>query len=100
MKRVASSGVAAIALRSKVPILPVGITGTERLGPLGRVAFPTGKLTVTTGQPFTLPSTAGTVQREQLDYFTEMIMERVAYLLPEDYRGAYRVGVSSPLVRS
>ena len=66
MKRAASAGVASIALHSQTPILPVAITGTERLGSVLRVAFPTGKLKVIIGQPFSLPVIEGRLPREQL----------------------------------
>ncbi|MFQ5872233.1 MAG: lysophospholipid acyltransferase family protein [Dehalococcoidia bacterium] len=95
MKRAASPGVAAIALRCRAPILPVGIVGTEKLGPVWRVALPTGTLRVIIGQPFTLPSIDGKVGRHRLNSLTHMIMDRVAILLPEQYRGAYRTAVGT-----
>ncbi|MBI2855569.1 MAG: 1-acyl-sn-glycerol-3-phosphate acyltransferase [Chloroflexi bacterium] len=87
--RQAMSGVALIALRSGAPILPVGMTGTERIGPIWQVAVPRGTFRVRIGQPFSLPSIEGRVSREQLGALTTMIMERVAALLPESYRGVY-----------
>ncbi|MFQ5933112.1 MAG: lysophospholipid acyltransferase family protein [Dehalococcoidia bacterium] len=89
MGRAVSPGVATLALRARAPILPVGIVGTERLKPLWRVVLPTGALTVTIGQPFMLPSIDGKIGRDRLNSFTDMIMERVANLLPEQYRGDY-----------
>ena len=88
--RRAISGIALIALRSQVPLLPVGITGTERMEPLLRVAYPTGHIKVNIGRIFTLPSLEGRVKRAQLDSLTDMIMGRVALLLPESYHGVYR----------
>ena len=82
-------GIALLATRSQAPLLPVGITGTERLGPLWRVAFPTGRITVRIGQPFSLPVLEGRLERAQLEALTNMIMQRVAALLPESYRGKY-----------
>ena len=90
--RNAMPGVALIALRSGAPILPVGITGTERIGPLWQVAIPRGTFRIRIGQPFSLPSIEGRVGRKQLDGLTDMIMERVAILLPESYRGVYSLG--------
>ena len=43
----ARTGVARLALVTQAAILPVGITGTERLGTWMRVFNPTGRLTVT-----------------------------------------------------
>ena len=87
-------GIALMALRTGVPILPVGITGTERLGPLWRIAFPTGKIRVRIGAPFTLPAVRGRVGREQLESLADSIMAHVSDLLPPEYRGVYRASVS------
>ena len=85
----ALSGVTLLALKSGAPILPVGITGTERLGPIVRVAFPTGNIRVNIGQVFSLPVIHGKLEKPQLDSMTSMIMERIAALLPESYHGVY-----------
>ena len=82
-------GVALLAVKSQAPLLPVGITGTERLGSLLRVAWPTGHLKVNIGQPFSLPVIEGKLERAQLNALTDMIMRRVAMQLPESYRGVY-----------
>lgn len=83
-------GAALLALWSQAPILPVGITGTERLGPLWRVAFPTGEITVRIGRPFSFPPVEGRVAKAQVQSLADMIMFRVAELLPERYRGIYQ----------
>ncbi len=88
MKR-ALSGVAALALKSQVPLLPVGITGTEQLNNLLRVFNPTGKIKVKIGSVFSIPSIEGKVSKEVLESITDMIMGRIAVLLPESYRGVY-----------
>ena len=85
----AGLGVALVALRTQAPILPVGITGTERLGAMWRIAFPVGEVTVRIGQPFTLPDIQGHLERPQLQSLADMVMQRVAALLPEAYRGVY-----------
>ena len=84
-------GVALLALHTQVPILPVGIEGTAHLGPYWRVAFPTGHITLRVGQPFTLPSMEGRVGRAQLQSLADMVMYRVAALMPEHQRGVYRL---------
>jgi 1-acyl-sn-glycerol-3-phosphate acyltransferase len=88
MKR-AIPGIAMIALRSGAPILPVGITGTEVIGPPWQVAIPKGQFRIRIGQPFTIPPMEGAVVRGQLEAITTMIMERVAAMLPKSYRGVY-----------
>ena len=44
--RRAIPGIAVIALRSRAPILPVGIVGTEVIGSLWQVAMPKGAFTI------------------------------------------------------
>ena len=84
-------GVAMLALRTQAPILPVGIMGTAHLGPYWRVATPTGRITLRVGQPFSLPSIEGKVGRAQLQGLADMVMYRIAALLPEDLQGVYRL---------
>lgn len=85
----AKSGFAQIALHTQAPILPVGIVGTENLGAWTRVFFPTGKLTINIGSVFSLPDVQGKPNKEIIDSFADMIMDRVAQLLPESHRGVY-----------
>lgn len=85
----AKSGFVQIALHTKATILPVGITGTENMGSWGRVFFPTGRLKINIGTVFSLPDVEGKPNKEIIDSFADMIMNRVAQLLPEDYRGVY-----------
>ena len=86
----AKPGAALVAMRSGAPILPVAITGTERIrGPWSFFTRP--RVTVSIGQPFTLPVLEGSVGRAQLTTLSDMVMERVAALLPPSYRGAYAV---------
>ena len=82
------SGPALIALRNDVPILPVGITGTEKLErAMWLLRRP--KITINIGRPFHLPPTNGRLTKMKRDEFTQYIMERVAELLPVEYRGIY-----------
>ena len=84
----AFSGSALIAVRNRVPVLPVGIYGTERItGLTWWLRRP--EITVNIGHPFNLPSMDGKVTKEQLAAFTHSIMGRIAELLPEEYRGQY-----------
>ena len=84
-------GVAMLALHTQAPILPVGIEGTAHLGPYWRVATPTGRITLRVGQPFTLPSIEGRLGRAQLQSLADMVMYRIAALVPEDLQGVYRL---------
>ncbi len=86
----ARHGAAYFALRSRAPILPLAITGTERAySEWKRLRRP--RLTVNIGRPFTPPpyESKGEARRRQLEEVTEEIMRRIAELLPPEYRGVY-----------
>ena len=81
-------GAAYIALKSQAPLLPIGITGTEKISPW-RMTVPLTKFRVNIGQPFTLPIVEGTPSKEVVDNMRDMVMSRIAALLPPAYRGVY-----------
>jgi 1-acyl-sn-glycerol-3-phosphate acyltransferase len=88
----AQDGVAALALRSGAPIVPLGIAGSYGVWPRGqKVPHPGGHVTVRVGPPFRpvelLPP--GTDRRTAKGLVTTMIMDRIADLLPPSQRGAY-----------
>lgn len=88
--RRARRGAAYFALRSGAPILPVAISGTEKMySEWRRLRRP--RLTVTIGRVFTLPPCEGAsrTRRQRLTEATEEIMRRIAELLPPEYRGVY-----------
>jgi 1-acyl-sn-glycerol-3-phosphate acyltransferase len=82
-------GAALLALRSRAPILPVGISGTERIRGL-KWLFTRPRLMVQIGEPFMAPDVDGEPTKEQLSTVTDLIMARIAELLPPNYRGVYR----------
>ena len=86
--RKAMLGVAYLAHRSQAPILPVGITGTETF-PVWRLPIPLRNMRANIGQPFTLPMIEGNPSRQVLESLRDMVMGRVAAMLPEEYRGVY-----------
>jgi 1-acyl-sn-glycerol-3-phosphate acyltransferase len=83
--RQAFPGPALIALRSGAPILPIGITGTEKLERI-KTFLSRPRVTVSIGQPFHLPENASKLSRKEL---TTTMMERISELLPPEYRGMY-----------
>ena len=85
----ASNGVAYLALKTNAPILPVAITGTENTRSFKRLFFPLTHLKVAIGDPFSLPIIEGNLTPAILNSLTDMVMSRVAMLLPENYRGVY-----------
>ena len=93
-------GVIYLAMKSQAPILPVAVTGTEKF-PLWRVPFPFGRLKANIGPPFTLPIIEGRPSREVMSSLLDMVMGRIADLLPPEYRGVYgRDAVKGPAKKS
>lgn len=85
----AQPGAALIALQSGAPILPVGISGSERVrGVLSVLRRP--RIVVNIGHPFQLPAIAGKTGASELNSHTELIMAHIAALLPASYRGPTR----------
>jgi 1-acyl-sn-glycerol-3-phosphate acyltransferase len=81
------TGTAYLATRADVPIVPVGLAGTERIKDnLLRLRRTCVRAVV--GEPFRLPEN-GRVQGQKLHEYTDLIMHRIAELLPEEYRGVY-----------
>ena len=81
-------GVALIALRSGAPILPVGISGTDKLKGTGWLKRP--KVVMKIGEPFRLSTTYNKHNKLKLMAVTEQVMKKIAPLLPDEYRGEYR----------
>jgi 1-acyl-sn-glycerol-3-phosphate acyltransferase len=82
----AYSGAALLALKSGVPIVPVGIIGTAQLkGKWWFLRRP--KIAFNIGQPFTLATCPEKPTKEMVNGMTREIMLHIAALLPEDYRG-------------
>lgn len=82
--REAKSGAALIAMRSGVPLLPVGITGSGRIFP-GRSRWPhRTRVDIRIGPVFRLEHQPdGRLDRDALSAGTERIMREIATLLPE-----------------
>ena len=83
------TGVAYLASRAGVPILPVVVTGTEKM-PASLKRLRRGQVKAVIGETFTLPITERKARGKQLKEFTELIMRHLADMLPEEYRGVYR----------
>ena len=81
-------GSALIALRSGAPILPIAITGTERIKGVTWILH-RPRLTVTIGPPFHLPEVNDKVTKTKLAKLTNIIMGHISELLPAEYRGTY-----------
>jgi 1-acyl-sn-glycerol-3-phosphate acyltransferase len=95
--RKAHPGTAMIALRAGAPILPIAITGTEttKWPWLFLRPFMGPKVRVVIGRPFFLPEMQR-IDAEAAHRCTEIIMRRIAELLPESYRGYYARAEGEP----
>jgi 1-acyl-sn-glycerol-3-phosphate acyltransferase len=86
----AKPGVAMLATRSGVPILPVGISGTDRFLGRGR-RFPRlgTRVTVRFGRPFVVALDPAQPRRAATRAVSDEIMQRIAELVDERHRGRY-----------
>ncbi len=81
-------GTALVAWQAKCPIVPVGIVGTEKIK--GFFLFLRRPVvTVRIGSPFEIPTSNGQPSKPELKASADMIMTRIAELLPQGYRGVY-----------
>ena len=87
----AYAGASLVALGSGAPVLPVGITGTEKIKSLFAL-LRRPEVRVNIGEPLHLPPVEGQLSRAQLASATDFIMARIAELLPQSYRGVYGEG--------
>ena len=89
-------GAAFLALKSGAPVVPVALTGTENANVFGHLRrWRRAPVTLQVGQPFLLREAledgdAGTKSQRTMRAATQQIMESIARLLPESYRGNYK----------
>lgn len=84
-----NEGAAFLAMKSGAPIVPVAMTGTENGNIYGHLKkWKRAPVTLTVGKPFFLREQAD--RQKMLREGTRQIMESLANLLPESYRGNYR----------
>jgi 1-acyl-sn-glycerol-3-phosphate acyltransferase len=91
-------GLAMLALRSGAPIVPIGISNTDRVWPKGRfVPRPGGHATMRVGRAFRLADElpAGLDRKAAKKAATDLIMRRIASLVDERHRGAYASNVTA-----
>lgn len=93
----AKKGVLLIAKLSGTSIVPIGISGTEKLLPIndrdmGEEKFQHADVTVSIGKPIYPPERHdGEGKHEYQDRAITYVMGHIAELLPEKYRGYYRL---------
>lgn len=84
-----TNGAAFLAYKADVPIVPIALTGTSNANIYGNMKrLRRSRATVTVGKMFRLEKQdAG--RNETIRQGTRQIMEALASLLPDEYRGAY-----------
>lgn len=78
-------GTAIIAFRSGLPVVPAAITGSEQVRGLG-LLWQRPRITVTLGPAFTLPPPAERANSAYVNEVTQLIMGRIAAMLPPEYQ--------------
>ncbi|HET7473976.1 MAG TPA: lysophospholipid acyltransferase family protein [Candidatus Limnocylindrales bacterium] len=91
--QVPKDGLSMLALRTDATIVPIGVSNTDRVWRKGSfLPRPGGHATMRIGVPFRLPEAlpAGLDRKAQKSEATTVIMRKIAALLDERHRGAYR----------
>lgn len=93
----AKNGIVFIARMTGAPIVPVGLYGSEKLLPINSKGnmesekFTKADVYINIGDQFELPKrSAEQDKKEYEEYATNYMMNKIAQLLPEEYRGVYR----------
>ena len=93
----AKKGILLIAKMTGAPVVPLGIYGTEKLmpinqdGDMGSESFHHADVNVKIGDQFEFPvKTKEQEKKEYEKYATDYIMNKIAELIPEEYRGVYK----------
>jgi len=81
-------GVVLLAQRSGLPVVPVGISGSDT-ATLKIFTFRKPTITIRFGKPLILPAPPREDRDAVMKQQTDEIMCRIAVLLPESYRGVY-----------
>ncbi|MBA3532397.1 MAG: 1-acyl-sn-glycerol-3-phosphate acyltransferase [Ardenticatenales bacterium] len=82
-------GVALLAVRSNVPIVPVGISGIEHFHKRVK-RWQATPVHLSIGLPFRLRSPEPRPDRAMLEALSEAVMQRIAAELPLEYRGRFQ----------
>ncbi|MYD17544.1 MAG: 1-acyl-sn-glycerol-3-phosphate acyltransferase [Chloroflexi bacterium] len=85
----AHSGTALLALRSRAPVVAVGITGSERMRAGWRALFARTQVRMTASHPFVVQPAGRRITRDDIDRAHTTIMRAIAEQLPPAYRGVY-----------
>lgn len=92
----AKKGIVLIQRLSKATVIPVGMSGTDKLLPINDKDmaledFHYADVTLNIGKPVQIPSKGKDEDRREYDdRVLDIMMKSIAELLPESYRGVYR----------
>lgn len=93
----AKQGILLIAKMTGAPIVPLGLSGSDKLLPINKEGnmsaevFHYADVTLTIGKQFNFPKKEkGQDKKTYKAFATEYVMKQIAQLLPEDYRGVYK----------
>jgi len=81
-------GLALFASRMHIPILPVGISGTDKIHGISWL-WKRPHIVINIGKPFYLPQPDGRLTKLQREALTDLMMKEIAALLPPEYQGVY-----------
>ena len=81
-------GSAVIASKTDVPLLPVGIAGTDKIHGISWL-WKRPRIVVNIGKPFKLPPTNNKISKSQMQLLTTQLMREIAALLPPECQGTY-----------
>jgi 1-acyl-sn-glycerol-3-phosphate acyltransferase len=81
-------GSAVIASKTNVPLLPVGIVGTDKIKGISWL-WKRPRIVINIGKPFKLPPTSSRMSKSQMELLTTQLMKEIAALLPPEYQGVY-----------
>jgi 1-acyl-sn-glycerol-3-phosphate acyltransferase len=91
--RRALPGAAYLADEAQVPVIPTGIVGTSDDFLKNALRGQRGRLEMHIGQPIRLPEIHmnGETHRNARQYNSDLIMRKIAELLPSEYHGVYEI---------
>lgn len=87
--RKGKTGSAVLATETNVPLLPVGIVGTDKIKGISWL-WKRPAIVVNIGKPFKVAPIQGKAGRPQRQLLTTQIMSEIAMLLPPEYQGVYK----------
>jgi 1-acyl-sn-glycerol-3-phosphate acyltransferase len=82
-------GSAVIASKTNVPILPIGIAGTDKIKGISWL-WKRPHIVINIGKPFKLPPNDSKMSKSQMQLLTTQLMKEIAALLPFEYQGDYK----------